>query len=295
MYETKPLKLFEKAKELRLKHYRELMTAKEKGKLIMAGSAHAPKDLVVGIGEFEQICGEPWAASIAADPELSRRCLEAAEAKGYKRDMCAYMRLYWGSMFLNVSPWGGYPKPDFVLQSKICDSHGKWYQVVSEHLGIPCFITECPSDESQTLTKTRTTEYMAAQYADAIEWLKEITGREYNYEAMVQAVINSWRTKVLWSEICELNQAIPAPLSQNMMLALFMPAVLEYHRKEIVDFYRELKDEIKYRVEQGIAAEPNEKIRILHDGTPPWYALDLFKDYRKQGVAIIGGPYLFLQ
>jgi len=67
-----------------------------------------------------------------------------------------------------------------------------------------------------------------------------------------------------------------------------MPAVLEYHKKEIVDFYKELKDEVKYRVEKGIAAEPNEKVRILHDGTPPWYALDLFKEYRKQGVAIIG-------
>ena len=76
MYETKPLETFAKAKELRFKHYRELMTAHEKGKLVMAGSNHSPKDIASGIGEFEPICGEPWGASIAADPELSRKCFD---------------------------------------------------------------------------------------------------------------------------------------------------------------------------------------------------------------------------
>ena len=38
--------------------------------------------------------------SIAFDKEFSMQCLEATEKSGYARDLCSYMRNYWGSVIL---------------------------------------------------------------------------------------------------------------------------------------------------------------------------------------------------
>lgn len=51
--------------------------------------------------DIAHITSEPYAASIAWDAKFSTECLEACEAHGWARDMCSYMRNYWGSMYLN--------------------------------------------------------------------------------------------------------------------------------------------------------------------------------------------------
>lgn len=133
-YPTEPLKLWNKAKELREQYYRNYAEAHDKGGLRWAGGAWTFDAVPAGLGDdVWSLTSEPYGASIAFDKEFSARCLEAAEVKGWARDLCAYMRNYWGSVILNEYVFGGpYPKPDFLWQEHICCSHAKWYQVVSE-------------------------------------------------------------------------------------------------------------------------------------------------------------------
>ena len=76
-YKTAPLKCWQKGKELRLEAYRDLATGHEKGKLLVLGCAATPYGMLAGLGDFVFLAGEPYGASVAADPPVSIPAMEA--------------------------------------------------------------------------------------------------------------------------------------------------------------------------------------------------------------------------
>jgi len=292
-YKTRPLDCWQKAKELRLKHYRDIARAKEEGKLLVTGSAGAFYEVLAGFGDFEYLEGEPYGATIAYNPPLSQECSEAVEARGYARDLCAYMRNYWGSMFLDKGPFGGFPRPDFVFTEHACDSHGKWWQKVGEYLNIPFFCIDAPANPPYARKKHHT-EYLVSQLHDFVLWAEKVTGRKYDDEKLIQAVVITRHIQVLWGQICEANKNIPAPLDQKSMYSLYLPAVILKGKKEGVEFYKILRDEVQDRVKNQIAALGNEQCRLWHDNIPPWYSLGFFRHAERYGAIFVGSHYLFI-
>ncbi len=296
-YETRPIEGWKKAKELRLEHYKDVATAHDQGKLLVTGGTEGFVTLASGLGDYTYFGGEPYGATIAADPPFAQECAEAAEARGFARDMCGYMRNYWGSMYLDRYYFGGpFPKADFSIQLHICDSHAKWYQLVSEHLGIPYFAIEAPArgftiDEG---TDERRLEFLMGQMHDCIEWMEKTTGRTYDDEKFIRAIRNEFLSNTLWSQICFLNKNIPAPLDQKSNFALYVISVLIRHKDASVEFYRALLDEVKDRVANQIAAVGNERARVLDDSQPPWYFLQIFRYLEAYGVVDVGSHYTFL-
>lgn len=292
-YKTAPLKSWNKARELRLHHYKEIQEAHDKGELLVGGSVQAFPSLIAGFGHYAHLGGEAYGATIATDPDFALKCAEAVEARGYARDLCSYMRNYWGSMFLDRYPFGGkFPKPNFLLQLHFCDTHGKWYQVVSDYLGIPYKVIEFPTGAWGQREELKL-EYLATQFNDAVEWMEKTLGRKSDDGLMIEAMKTEFLSQSLWGEIALLNQAIPAPLDQKSMPTLHVLAVLMRHEKECAEYYKELLEEVKDRVAQKIAAVPTERLRLLHDGQPPWSFLEIFRYLEKFGVAVVGSHYLF--
>ena len=282
-----------KAKELRAAHYRDVWEAKEKGKLIISGGESSFLALPAGLGDYEYLGGEPYGATVGNMPDLAVEYMGATAAKGYPREMCAYCRIYLGSMFLNRSPFGEFVKPDFCLPWHCCDSHAKWYQVLTDYYSIPLFAIDFPLAYSDERFESRM-QYLLSQFYDAIEWMEKTTGREYDDEKLIEAVRNDVKSTVLWARICELNKAIPAPLDIKSMFSLYVIMALERHKKRAVEFYQLLFDEVKDRVQNKIAAVSNEKCRMLHDSVPPWYFLNLFRYAQSYGVAFVMSPYVAL-
>lgn len=292
-YRTKPLDCWQKAKELRIQHYRDVWEAKEKGKLLFTGGEYSFLPLPAGLGDFEFLGGEPYGATIGTDPILSVQCAEATEAKNFARDMCSYMRLYWGSMFLDRSPFGKFIRPDMCLTWHLCESHGKWYQMVGEHFGIPTFVTEIPL-RPDDVRKASHVKYMVAQLQETIEWMQKQTGRPYDDEKLIEAVSNEITATALWAKVCELNKHIPAPLDLKSMFSLYIVNSLIRYKKEAVDFYRSLYDEVQDRVKNQIAALATERCRLYHDTEPVWHFLQLFRYAEKYGAVCAASFYVFL-
>ena len=53
--------------------------------------------------------------------------------------------------------------------------------------------------------------------------------------------------------------------------------------------YAELKD----RVRDGIAIEPRERARVVHEGNMPYYYGDMYRLTRSYGAVLIGGRTMF--
>ena len=101
-YKTEPLKCWKKAKELREQYYINYARCKETGGIRWSGSAWALDAIPAGLGnDVYSLTGEPYGAAVALDKKLNQECQNAAESAGFARDLCAYMRTYWGSLYLD--------------------------------------------------------------------------------------------------------------------------------------------------------------------------------------------------
>jgi len=179
LYPTEPLKCWGEAKQIREDYYNNFKNAHEKGGLRWAGGAWSFDAVPYGLGDdIYPLTGEPYGASIAFKKDFSVRCQEAAEKAGYARDLCSYMRNYWGSILLDEYAFGGpFPKPDFMWQDHICCSHAKWYQNACELEGgdVPLYgidVGAGPCPPFAPKMYEHRVRYVADQLLDSIEWME---------------------------------------------------------------------------------------------------------------------------
>ena len=295
-YKTEPLKCWDKAKEIRLNYYKNFAAAHEKGGLRWAGGAWSFDAIPAGLGDdVYPLTGEPYAAAVAFNKDFALKCHEAVEKAGYARDLCSYMRNYWGSILLNKYVFGGeFPKPDFIWQDHICCSHAKWYQVARDLEGkdIPMYCIDVSVGPYEELTDNKL-DYVVGQMHDGIEWLETVTGREYDDERFIRAVHDHCRSESIWAEVCALNKTVPAPLDEKTMYSLYVHGTLNKSSQIVADFYEELLDEVRDRVKRGIAAVANERCRVMSDTQPPWAFLNVFRYLEKYGCVSVGSLYTF--
>jgi len=293
-YKTEPLKLWKKAKQLREQYYINYARAHENGGIRWGGAGWSFDAIPTAFGDdMHPLTGEPYAAAISLDSQFASECMAKAEAMGFARDMCAYMRMYWGGMHLNKYLLGGeFPKPAFNFQTQICCSHAKWYQHASKVEQVPDFYVDVSVGAYKDIDADRL-NYVVAQLHESIEFVEKSTGRKCNDELLIRAVKNEMRATSLWAEICCLNQTKPAPLDEKTMYSLYVLAVLHKSSQWCADFYEELLAEVKDRVARGVAAVANERCRIMSDTQPPWAFLKIFRYLEEYGAVSIGSLYTF--
>ncbi|MDK9705149.1 MAG: benzoyl-CoA reductase, bzd-type, subunit O [Sulfuritalea sp.] len=293
-YPTESLKLWGKAKQLREQYYQNYARAKDNGGLRWSGSAWALDAVPAGLGDdVYSLTGEPYAAAVAHDKKFAKECMDAAESVGFARDLCSYMRIYWGGMHLDKYLYGGkFPKPDFIFQTQICCSHSKWYQHVAKEEKVPQFYVDVGVGPYKDMNSARL-DYVTNQLLDGIEFLEKSTGRTFDDEKFIKAVKNEMRSTSRWADICALNKVKPAPLDEKTMYSLYVLATLSKSSQWCADFYDELYEEVKDRVARGIAAVPNEVCRMMSDTQPPWGFLKIFRYLETFGAVSIGSLYTF--
>jgi benzoyl-CoA reductase subunit B len=99
--------------------------------------------------------------------QFAIECLEAVEKAGYARDLCAYLRNYWGSAMIGKFLLAdgtivGWPKPDFMFTYHHCCSHAPWYRKANEIEGgdIPLYIYDHPTSYHATPKKKSIDDYL---------------------------------------------------------------------------------------------------------------------------------------
>lgn len=302
-YPTKAFDCWGMAKELREDIYRKLAqkASGEKNWLVASGGTEGLIGLPAGLGDdYVPFGGEPYGASTGALGR-SEEMMAYCETKGYARDLCGYCRNYLGSLFGDKFSFGGqYPHPDFYFQLHFCDTHAKWYMPAAQYTNKPYFIIDIAAsyrwpkwNESEKRKKNKF-DYLVAQMHDSIEWMQQVTGRKYDDEKLADAVYNEIMSTSTWAKCCELNKAVPAPMDEKSMYAFYVVHVLRRHTKEAKKFFDALYDELQDRIAKGIAGVEYEKVRMIHNSQPPWYALHIFRYMEKFGVSCVGSQYDFM-
>ncbi len=296
-YKTEPMKLWNKVKEFKNKHFTEYHNAHKDGRLRFLGSTALSISQYTGFENSVIMGSEPFAANIAFYKDFGMKAMEICEKKGMTRELCGYSKCVWGAEFMdkNIMPNGtmidGWGKPDFASAFSLAPCHCKWFQILCENAGVPMYLYDLP--KAYPYNDENLINYMTGQMMANIEECEKAVGQPFIDELFIEGAKNEIKAYDMWTQIMLLNQAVPAPLDEKTMFSFIVPNLTRPYDPETYAFMKELRDEVQDRVDRGIAAVANEQFRIITDAIPPWPALELYRYLEKEyGGVVVGSPYV---
>lgn len=232
-------------------------------------------------------------ASVCAARQVSVELCEQAEHEGFSRDLCSYSRCVLGSILgcEKELPEGGLPKPDLLVSTtSACDTHMKWFQVASRIYKAPFYVLDTPYNigggDSDHLDKEHV-EYYKTQLTNLFAFLERQTGTSLDKYKLGQTLaLSNWTSK-LWTEIQDLRKNIPCPMDARDAFSAVYFMLSTPGSQEAVDFYTQLRDELRERVKDGIGTVENERFRLVWDNLPPWYNLKIFEYLNTLGAVVV--------
>jgi benzoyl-CoA reductase/2-hydroxyglutaryl-CoA dehydratase subunit BcrC/BadD/HgdB len=232
------IKATEQMKQLITDYYIGAKTAEGTDKPICWITSGGPVEFLIAM-DVIPIYPENHGAMCGAS-RTSVELAEVAEKMGFSRDLCSYARGDIGSAVTKGGPIGGLPKPDFLLAcNNICGTVFKWYQEL-------------------------------ARYFDVLE---EQTGKEFSEERFAEVAMLSVEAVDLWKQVLTTAEHKPSPFTCFDAFIHMAPIVTLRGTKQVVDYYKLLRDEMTERNETGISAVPDEKYRLIWDNIPIWYEM----------------------
>jgi len=290
LYPTRKVEVFKKAKEFRTDYLNSLLTAHERGKKILLTNCETLWSLWSGFHNLQIYWPAGHVQDISATkPERTIEYLDELEKRGF-RAICAWLMVPIGEM---LHPEGEI-KPDFAATHHVCEPMGKASQVFDDLFGIPTRVIETPQSPDPKRLGDVHLKFLVDQLHEAIEWMEKVSGEKCDDEALCEGIRNEIETEVLAARVLEFNKAVPAPLDLRLAAVLTWPAWVEARRNRTVAYFRELYDEVKQRVAEGIAAVPNEKVRLFHEAAPPFPNMKLLNLGYPYGAVFMGGSVIFI-
>jgi benzoyl-CoA reductase/2-hydroxyglutaryl-CoA dehydratase subunit BcrC/BadD/HgdB len=252
-----------------------------------------------------------WWASVVAAKQKSAEYLGALNAEGYRQNLCKYCSLSYASTFEGdpaAAPWGGLPRPSLVVSGNDCNSLHKVFELWSTKFDIPFFRLERAAPDRpqrdgwldnlehgwEEVFGARVIDFLADQYRELIAFLETATGKRFDLDRFreVMRLVNEQedyyrRTRDL------IAASRPAPLNvADQMPATMIP---QWHRgtEWARDRARLFYEETRARVDAGVGAAPNERVRLMWLGTGLWYNLDFYEYFQTAyGAVFVWSIYL---
>jgi benzoyl-CoA reductase/2-hydroxyglutaryl-CoA dehydratase subunit BcrC/BadD/HgdB len=280
------LKVAPRCKEMIARHWLEGRYAQGVRKVAWVTSG-APVEFLTALGYFlvypenhAAICGT---ARVAVD------LCQVAEAAGYSRDLCSYVRTDLGSLYSGKTPVGRLPRPDLLVAcTNICQTVLFWYRILADHFKVPLVIVDTPfvyhDLASEHALRSPRPDRLLSPWPSA--W------RERARSCLRSRGAAQPRATELWLEIMQRNRHLPAPISVFDQFVLMAPIVEMRGQKQTIDFYAAMLDEVDARIRDGGAAVPGERYRVLWDNLPIWYRLRAVAEtLAERGIAVVASTY----
>jgi benzoyl-CoA reductase/2-hydroxyglutaryl-CoA dehydratase subunit BcrC/BadD/HgdB len=273
-------------------YYAGLANAKANGKPVMWITSMAPIELVYafdGIPFFP----ENYAALCSSRKVAADFC-EAAEGKGMPPGLCSYALCMFGSIFENRGAFGdtAVGPPDVLLATEgACATHPKWWEALQRHYNCPLVLIDAAYTVDGDTLPDHHKAYLAAELERAAHRLAECTGKKFDIDRLREVVVLSDKASELWDDIDDMRAAVPSPVTQIDVFTCLFALVTLRGTREAVEFYQQLRAEVKERVDNGVGAVPNERFRLIWDLFPVYHNMRLLNYFAEFGAAFVADLY----
>jgi 2-hydroxyglutaryl-CoA dehydratase, D-component len=248
-----------------------------------------------------------WWASVVAAKQKSAPYLAALRERGYPDWSDQYGSLALASSLADDDdpPWGGLPRPTFLVAHLTDDAQRKIFELWARETGAvfqPLSATvanEVPPTWHDTIQHdwervigTERLDLMVEELRGLIEVIEHTTGRRFQEERLAE-VMRLANEQAEWNRRTRdlIARTSPAPVS----VADVIPAVMlpQWHRgtQYAVAAAQALHDEVAARVERGEG--PDERVRLMWVGRGLWFNMGFYQHFEKRyGAVFVWSMYL---
>lgn len=288
--QTAPIQSYKKMKKIMTMYYGMAKMSEGTKQKIAWVTSGGPVEILYAAGVIP-LYPENHAAMCGATRMADQLCA-VAEDMGYSRDLCSYARTDFGSIQTKTSPIpGGLPKPDMlVCCNNICGTVTKWYQQLQRIFNVPLVFIDAPyqyDDDTEAAI-----DYMEAQLCEMMAAVEQVTGRPIDPEKIRHTFALAQKGQDLWREIQGMLAHRPAPMNSFDTFIHLAPIVTLRGTDLCIEYYEQLRDEMKERIANGIASVPSETYRFGWDNIAIWYKIKTLAEmFAEHKAALVVSTY----
>lgn len=241
---------------------------------------------------------ENYGGAVAAT-DTAQLYLRRANEEGFPAHLCGYARAtlgYTARMMKDLggeippeAPMGGMPKPLLLLGGTTgCDARFKWFEALGRYMDTSHWVLQYPQmgvRQSQAEgAYENAISLIVDELREFVSFMEHLLGRKTDWTVVDEMVSHAAELAHLVHEINELRKARPCPMHSRDYWSV-VPACLFLmgDLKDSVEAFRDMYDEVKCRVENGIGAVEEEKYRLMFAELPPWHSLGIFDLLAERG------------
>jgi benzoyl-CoA reductase subunit B len=243
-----------------------------------------------------------WAALVAAKRQAPAY-LDAMAADGLHQDLCRYCSLgYATTRYRDVQepPWGGLPTPRLLCARLTCDCIGRVFALWAEAFGTELFAIDNPGaselpprwwelgrHEWRRLVEPQRLAFAMAALERLVGRLEVISGRTLDREALRERLERVNQQEEIFDATRRLIAAAPeAPVRMTEQISNVMATQWVRGTDWAIAHARVFHDEVKRRVDEGVAACPGERSRLMWVGAGLWHDTDFYTAFEPSHQAV---------
>ena len=290
IWDTKPLEFWAKAKEMRAKWEKSI---DDKDQILGQGNGDWPR----AFPAVTVIEDNPAGSTIAhRDMEFARKSRLASEVRGWGKEICGYHGVLWGNQFLGYQADGSpFTNRQMVVPIPcICDCHTKRGIQARDFSPIPMWMNDCTMylGEHDPEREVEMLNHKTYNQLHMINDIERIFGQKFDDEKMVELRRASSKINDYMSEVYFMVSNIPAPIGVKDIYSFFqLGALVKFDPSETENLWKLIRDEIKWRVDNKIAALPTERFRWMEAHPPSWHFLKYYRYMEQYGAICVGSQY----
>ena len=274
-------------------HYRSIAAAHDEGRPIAYMLVGGNLTEIVRSFGYEVVFPEIVALNCAIKHRSLDNILHA-ESMGYGLDVCGYVKNDLGLQDRGgETGFGRIPRPDHLVCSfSGCYVYVKWWEALAESYGAPLYTFDVPYMRGEAPRK-EDIAYLVAQLEEFIAFLEKKTGRAFDRDALRRVLAESRKAEEGWVRYLQAGRKRPSPIEAYFEAVFYMfPINVLRGTPEASAFYDAVNAEIATRIREGNYPVPEEKVRVVVEGVPPYTNYRTFWDFfRKWGAVSVAATY----
>jgi len=244
-----------------------------------------------------------WWASIIAAKRQSSAYLDAMAADGHHEGLCHYCSLgYASTKYRDVQepPWGGLPAPRLLCARLTCDCIHRvfslWTEAFScelieiDHPGasdLPPRWWELGRHRWRELVEPHRLAFVASTLERLVARLETIRGRKLERDALRQRLEKVNEQEEVFDSVRDLIASAPeTPVRMTEQISNVMATQWVRGTDWALGHARAFHDEVRQRVDAGMAACPGEKARLMWVGVGLWHDTDFYTAFEASHKAV---------
>ncbi|MFC1820770.1 2-hydroxyacyl-CoA dehydratase, partial [Thermodesulfobacteriota bacterium] len=239
----------------------------------------------------------PWWSAVISAKRMSEYYGNVLAEHGY--DMNHYASLGLGVTLDNnpeKAPWGGLPKPAVIIGSTSADFSMRITEIWARAFGCPCFPLEINQnlpnpyphrwwerirDNWEEIYEPYKIDLKVEELKELIRFIEINTGRRFSVAKLAEMMELMNEQEDYWAMARDLiAESVPCTVTLRDQLSMY-PAQWYRGTPGGRDLIKMFYEEVKERVDKGVASYPDEKIRLMWFGEGLWTNTAFYEYFEK--------------